>query len=246
MRAFALAAIAVLALGCDTLFPEFAGAPPPDLALGDGGADGGSSAPHLGGFACIIGDLRDYRSCAAGAPGVLRITVEETRDVGMTDATGHFTLPLKQSIDSATVAVVDPQGRYATVIIPLRLTNGALDSVALPIVDAATLATAATQNGATLDPQRGVVIGWAVDSSGTPVSNVTADLPIYADGNATNQLYAASATGVHGTVALFNVLPTAVTIGLTPPPSSSLRGDRYTIPVRAGAVTATRLVLVPR
>src|SRR6266511_2470780 len=81
--------------GCDTLFPEFAGKPPADLATpGDGGADGGSGTPHLAGVVCVLTDLRDYRSCANGAPGNLRITVEETRDVGMTDVTGHFTLAL--------------------------------------------------------------------------------------------------------------------------------------------------------
>ena len=62
---------------------------------GDGGsADGGDTTPHLTGLVCILADLRDYRTCTAGSPGIMRITVEETREATMTDATGHFTMPL--------------------------------------------------------------------------------------------------------------------------------------------------------
>src|SRR5271154_473814 len=80
--------------GCSTLFPEFFGGNPADAGTNDGGTDAGSGAPQLAGVACIISDVRDYRSCAVGSPGILRITVEETRDATMTDPTGHFTLPL--------------------------------------------------------------------------------------------------------------------------------------------------------
>jgi hypothetical protein len=249
MRASALSAFAVaLALsGCDTLFPEFSGKPPPDLATDpDAGADGGTTTPHLAGVVCVLGDLRDYRSCANGVPGMFRISVEETRDVGMTDASGHFTLALSRKLDAATVAAVDPLNRYAPSIIPLALTNGALDAVALPVVDQNIVANAAVQNGATLDPQRGTVIAWAVDPNGTPVSNVVCNPTVYTDGSATNQIFANGATGPHGTLGLFNAMPQAVLLALTPPASSLLKADQFSLPVRPSAVTLSRVVLLPR
>src|SRR2546428_6936210 len=104
---------ALLLLGCDTLFPEFSGNKPPAVDMaGDGGsADGGDTTPHLTGLVCILADLRDYRTCTAGSPGIMRITVEETREATMTDATGHFTMPLAMKLDVATVAAVDPNNK---------------------------------------------------------------------------------------------------------------------------------------
>jgi hypothetical protein len=251
MRVCALAAlVVVVASGCDTLFPEFAGKPS-DMATnsdaGDAGtSDGGSSAPHITGVVCVLSDLRDYRSCTNGNPGNLRITVEETRDVAMTDATGHFTLPLTRTLAGATLAAVDPLGRYAPSIVPLVLPSGMLDAVAIPVVEQAVVANAAAQNGVNLDDQHGTVLAWAVDKNGTPVANVSATSTIWVDGSAPNQLYPAAGTGSHGTVALLNVPPSSVTVTLTPPPASQLAGDKFNLPVRFGAVTASRLILLPR
>jgi hypothetical protein len=248
-RLGALAVVLVGLAGCDTLFPEFSGKPPADMATGDGGADGGSdggsSTPHLAGVVCVLADLRDYRSCANGVPGVMRVTVEETRDVGMTDASGHFTLPLTRKLDVATVAAVDPLGRYAPSIIPLYLSNGVLDGVALPIVDQSVLANAAVANGMSLDASRGTVLGWAINAAGTPVSNVASNPMIYTDGAAPNQLFLALSTGPLGTVALFNVAAPTVTVTLAPAPSSQLATDQFSLPVRPNAVTMSRIVLLP-
>ena len=101
-----LAGIVSALSGCDTLFPEFSGKPADAAVPGDGGVDDGGGAPLLAGIVCILGDVRDYRSCATGSPGILRVTVEETRQQTMTDVTGHFTLPLSMKIDVATVLPV--------------------------------------------------------------------------------------------------------------------------------------------
>jgi len=97
--------------GCDVLFPEFNGSG--DAAVPrDGGAPDDAGTPMLAGVVCVLGDVRDYRSCATGSPGALRVTVEETRQQTMTDVTGRFSLPLSQTLATATVAAVDPSGRY--------------------------------------------------------------------------------------------------------------------------------------
>jgi hypothetical protein len=238
---------AVLTIGCDTLFPEFAGKPP-DAGLTDGGsADGGDSAPRLQGTVCILSDLRDYRSCSAGATGVLRITVEETRQMAMTDVAGHFTLPLSQKLTTAIVAAVDPQSNFAPTIVPIHLQNGVAVNLAIPVVAAQTLANTALQNGVALDPQRGTLVGWAVDPTGTPLGGVTTNQPsVLYDGAGQNELTAGSSTKSHGTVALLVVTPTTLTLSLTPPPTAAVRGDTFTVPIRAGALTATTLVLPPR
>lgn len=240
---------AALTLGCDVLFPEFGGSSPPDASVYDGGGgDAGDDGPRLVGTVCILGDLRDYRSCAAGAPGVLRITVEETRQQTMTDAAGHFTLPLATPLGTATVAAVDPRGNFATTVAPVRLQNGVALNLALPVVDAQALANAALANGMTLDPQRGVVLGWVVDGSGAPVAGAAAAAQpsLLVDGPAVNELDPGTATHAHGALALFDAAPTSVTLQVTPPPSLPLSGDSFTLPVRAGAVTLTTLYLPPR
>src|SRR4051812_12430453 len=107
IAAAALATAALATPGCDTLFPELSGKAPQDAAASDAG-DGGDTSPRLVGAVCLLKDVRDWRSCAPGATGLLRITVEETRQMTMTDATGHFELPLSAKLDSATVAAVDP------------------------------------------------------------------------------------------------------------------------------------------
>jgi hypothetical protein len=256
MRVLAVAAVAAVGLaavtaaalaGCDTLFPEFAGKPPSATdGGGDLGGDLGAVDPHLAGQVCTLTDLRDYRSCSNGATGVLRITVEESRDSGMTDTNGVFNVALARGLGTVTIAVIDPTGRLAPTIVPLTLVNGALDNVALPAVPQQTLTAAANANGLTLDPNLGTALAWAVDVTGAPVAGVSSDSNFLADGSAPNQLVPAQYTATRGTVALFNATPQTVTVGLTPPPTTTLRADRFAIAVRAGAVTATRLVLLPR
>ena len=86
----------------------------------------------IAGVVCVLADVRDYRTCAPARRGVLRITVEETRDATTTDVAGHFTLPLSQKLAIATVAVVDPTNNFAPTIVPVRLTNGVANNIALP------------------------------------------------------------------------------------------------------------------
>ena len=238
----------LLLSGCDTLFPEFGGSKPPDAAVArDGGVSDDGGTPMLAGVVCVLGDVRDYRTCLTGAPGILRITVEETRQQTMTDAAGRFVLPLSMKIDVATVAAVDPSGHFAPTIVPVHLAGGVANNVALPVVAAQTISSIELANGVNDDPQRGTFIGWAVDPTGTPVAGVSSgqSSALY-DDNAANTLSAGTATHQRGAVALFVVTPTTLTLTLTPPPTVALSGDTFTIPIRPGAVTATTLVLPPR
>src|SRR4051794_9777530 len=104
MRCLLWASVALSLAGCDTLFPEFSGKPADAAVPHDGGVADDGGMPMLAGVVCILGDVRDYRSCATGAPGILRVTVEETRQQTMTDAAGRFVLPLSMKLDVATVA----------------------------------------------------------------------------------------------------------------------------------------------
>jgi hypothetical protein len=232
--------------GCDTLFPEFSGKP--DAAVpGDGGADDGGTSPLLAGVVCVLNDVRDYRTCTPGSPGILRVTVEETRQQTMTDVTGRFSLPLSMKLDTATVAAVDPSSNFAPTIVPVRLVNGVAANLALPVVSQQTLMSIELANGVQDDPQLGKLLGWAVDPGGTPVAGVSAGITsaLY-DDNAPNTLSAGTATHAKGTIALFGVTPSTKTLTLTPPPTAPLSSDTFTVPIRSGAVTATTLVLPPR
>jgi hypothetical protein len=244
-----LAALVVVSLsGCDTLFPEFAGKPVDAAVAGDGGVgDGGDPTLRLQGVVCILSDLRDYRSCAAGSPGALRITVEETRQQAMTDPTGHFNLPLSQKIDSATVAIVDAASTYATMIVPLRLQNGIAANLALPVVTQQSFSNLQLTSGVPGDPTHGAVLTWVIDGTGAPVAGVTVNAASsFVDGASSNELVTGNVTRSHGALALLDRAPNTVTLTLTTPPTLALRGDGYTVPVRAAALTATTLVLAPR
>ncbi len=236
----------LLLSGCDVLFPEFAGNS--DAAVpGDGGVEDGGTAPMIAGVVCILADVRDYRTCVAGAPGVLRISVEETRDAITTDINGRFTLPLSQKLTSATVGIVDPTSMYTPTVVPIALTNGAAAAVALPIVSAQTLQNIELSDGLIVDPTQGIFLGWAVDPTGAPVDGVTTgNQAVLYDQGAANALAPGTHTNNDGTVALFNVAPTTLTLMLTPPPTVAVAGDTFTVPIRSGALTASRLVLPPR
>lgn len=239
---------ALLALGCDTLFPEFYGSGHDAATAGDGAApDDGGTAPELAGTVCVLSDLRDYRSCGSASTGVLRVTVEETRQQTMTDVAGHFVLPLSSALTAATVAVVDPQGNFATTVVPVRLSAGVAANLALPVVAAQTLSNAALQNGVALDPQRGMVLAWVVDPTGAPVAGAAPNVSsALVDGAGANELDPGTATHARGTVALFDVAPTTLMLTVTPPASLPLQADTFTLPIRGGALTASTLVLPPR
>lgn len=247
MRWLVLGGLVATLAGCDTLFPELSGQSTDAAIPGDGGVDDGGGSPLLAGVVCILGDVRDYRSCATGSPGILRITVEETRQQAMSDLTGRFTLPLSTKLDVATVAAVDPSGNYAPTIVSVRLSGGVANNVALPIVSEQTLMQIELASGVPDDPQRGTFLGWAVDPSGVPVAGVsTNQTSAFYDDNAPNGLAAGTSTRQKGTIALFGVTPTMLTLTLNPPPTAPLSSDTFTVPIRSGALTATTLVLPPR
>ena len=232
--------------GCDLLFPEFAGNSADAAVVGDGGVEDGG-VPILSGVVCVLTDVRDYRTCTAASVGVLRISVEETRDATTTDASGHFSLPLSKSLAIATVGVVDPTNTYAPTVVPVTLASGIANGIALPIFSQQTLQNLELQNGLQEDPSLGIFFGWAVDPSGTPVAGVsTGNNQILYDENAPNTLSPGTATHSDGTVALFAVAPSSLVLTLTPPPTTVLKADTFTVPIRSGAVTASTLVLPPR
>jgi hypothetical protein len=165
----------------------------------------------------------------------------------MSDPTGHFLLVLSQKLTTATAAVIDPQSRFAPVVVPLRLSGGIATNLALPVLDAQTLANVQLANGVVADSTRGAVLGWAIDASGAPQAAVSvAGNGALVDGAGPNQLSSGNRTGAGGAVAFFDVPPTMLTVQLAPPTTAALRGDSYVVPVRAGALTATTLVLAPR
>ena len=237
--------------GCDEILPALFGSGATDMASTDMASTDMSGdlgvVREIQGQVCVITDVRDYRSCTVGTyASDLRITVEETRDEVMTDLNGAFTLPLSATITTATVAVVDSTGKYQTTIIPLELVNGAKTNVALPLVPAASVTAMANNADATLDPNRGVALVWAVDEVGLPVAGVSANTSMLADGSDANVLVAASATGSRGAIGIVNTVVPTLTLTLTTAASSAVVGDTFPLPIRAGAVTTTTLVLLPR
>ncbi len=241
--------VAVLALsGCDTLFPELSGKPPDAGIPTDGGSgDGGNASPALAGVVCVLADVRDYRSCTTGVPSGLRITVEETRQTTNADPSGHFTLPLSMKLATATVAVVDPANNFVPTIVPVHLSSGVAANLALPIVATQTLQQIELQNGVQDNPQAGNLIAWAIDGNGAPVTGVsTGNSAALYDDNAPNALSPGTATHAHGAIALFSVGGSTLSLTLTPPPTLPLKADTFMLPLRAGAITMTALVLPPR
>jgi hypothetical protein len=249
MRWLLCASVVVGLGGCDILFPELSGSAPDAAVVGDGGVeDGGSTSPQLAGVVCILADVRDYRSCATGSTGALRISVEETRQTTMTDVAGHFVLPLSTALTVATVGVADPANNFATIIMPVHLSAGGVaNNVALPVLPLQTLSTIELDNGLVDDAQRGILIAWAVDATGAPVAGVSTNLTgvLFDNDSAANTLSPNVSTRSRGALALFAVTPTSLTLTLTPPPTVALSADTFTVPIRPGAVTATTLVLPP-
>ncbi|HEX4457506.1 MAG TPA: hypothetical protein VIA18_06030, partial [Polyangia bacterium] len=213
--------------GCDEILPALFGSGATDMASTDlAGADLSGDlgvVRELQGQVCVVTDVRDYRSCAVGTFAAdLRITVEETRDEATTDLAGAFTLPLTATITTATVAVVDTTGKYQTTIVPLALTNGARTDIALPLIPAASVAAMAANEEATLDPNRGQALVWAVDEVGLPVAGVSANTTMLADGSDANVLVAASATGSRGAIGIVNTLVPTLNLTLTSAATSSV------------------------
>ncbi len=227
--------------GCDKLFPELYGQMPPDMAMPDAAGDGAVTTPHIAGQICALADLRDYRSCGVRG-GVFRVTVEETREMTMTDTTGHFMLPLSAKLDSVTLAAIDTANQFAPSIVPLRLKDGVLDPVAVPVLSATVRDQAALEMGFSPDPARGAVLAWVVDSAGLPQSGVSLQKPgglgPYSDGAAPNQIQADPTSNAHGLLALFNLAAPTTRYTL----SIAGKTNSFDLPVRNGALTLSTLV----
>jgi hypothetical protein len=234
--------------GCDLLFPEFSGTPP-DLAGIDAAADGAvtGGVPRVAGRVCALADVRDYRTCGGTGATVFRITIEETRDVTMTDNTGAFSLPTARPLTVATVAAVDPVGNWVTTISQLTLGGGGvLDPVAIPVIAASAENAMSSLNGFPLDPTRGGVLAYTVDANGTPVAGVHASPVVlasgpYYDGAGSGEVTQSNATSQHGLVALFDVPPPSLNLAIQPP--APFFAGSYPLPIRPNTLTITAIPL---
>jgi hypothetical protein len=240
----------VLLAGCNVLFPELNPMPSADLApAGDGGASGdGGAAPRIEGQACLLTDVTTLASCQPGSSArELRVSVEETRDLVQTDVNGRFSLPTARALELATLAVVDTSGTYVPAIVTVRPTAGVVTGLLVPLVRADTLALAAQRAGASLDPQRGALLAWALDKNGQPIPQTLARLapgtagagPLHDGGP--NDLEPLARTGPRGALAFFDLRAGSATVALTPP--AGFTADQFVLPIRGGALTLSALLL---
>ena len=202
----------------------------------------------IAGVVCVLGDVRDYRTCATGSPGILRVTVEETRQQTMTDVAGHFSLPLSQKLDDRDRG----RGRSGGQLRARRscrcaCPNGVANNVALPVV------SAADAHAASSSPTACRTIRSSARCSAGPSIRRARRSPACRGNNARALRRqrarqparpARDAPGRHHRAV--HVTPTTLMLTLTPPPTAPLSSDTFTVPIRSGAVTATTLVLPPR
>ncbi len=228
--------------GCNTLFPELddTSSSQPDLAL----AGDANDSPQIQGSLCALGDVRDPRSCAAGVPTGMHVDVEETRDSAPVDATGAFTLPLSQTLTTATLAAADPSGTFMPTVTTVKLTGGQALGLTVPLVRAQVMSNAALQNGVALDSSRGLLIGWAVDANGSAEAGAVAAGPAgsagpFYDGAQASQISGARATGTLGLVVFFNVPAGAQSFTIAAPDGTTAQ---FTLPIRANAATISLLI----
>jgi hypothetical protein len=232
--------LCLLLAGCDVLFPELSGTPPAT----DGGVADAGAPPHIAGAVCALGDVRDYRTCGLGPAGSFRITVEETRDAAQADTNGVFNVATMGALASATLSVVDASNRFVPTITVVHPTNGVLDNYAVPMVTASDEQQMALTAGFSVDPTRGGLLAWAVDTAGAPIPGVRSTAvtgaigPLY-DGAANGQLVATQATGSRGLIAHFDLPPGTTTLQLT----TATGTTTFTFPIRAGAITLMALTI---
>jgi hypothetical protein len=229
----------IFCAGCNLLFPEFDH--PNNDATDAGDADSGGR-PHVSGLLCVLGDLRDYKSCGGAVGSEMRVTVEETRDAAPADALGHFTLPLSQTLPTALLAAADGAGQLTPTVTTVALSGGSADGLAVPLISAAILQQVALENGVALDARKGTIFGWATDAKGNPLAGIAAvrpdgsDGPFY-DGIAAGEIAPGRATSSHGLIVFFNVPPGNARF--------ALGQTQFQLPVRANAVSLSLLVTAP-
>jgi hypothetical protein len=232
--------VLIFAGGCNLLFPELDNSSS-SSDLTSTAADG--STPEIQGQLCVLGDVRDPRTCATGVPSGMHVDVEETRDSAPVDSTGAFTLPLSQALSTATLAAADPSGTYSPTVMTVTLENGRLSGLAVPVVQAQLVASLERSAGVAPESGRGVFFGWAVDAQGNAQSGAIATLngavgPFY-EGDSVDQISVGPSTGTHGLVTFFNVPGGSVELDLLHPNGAS---NAFALPIRANAVTLSLLI----
>jgi hypothetical protein len=231
--------LCLLLAGCSVLFPEF-NTPSTD----DAGASDAGALPHVAGAVCSLSDLRDLRSCALGPHGSFRVTIEETHDAALADASGNFNVPTMSALATATLSVVDSTGAFVPTVTVVHPTAGVVDNFAVPVVGTDQQQQLALAAGTAVDPTRGGLLAWTVDATGAPMAGVRATAiagavgPLY-DGDSQSSLVASSSTGAHGVVGQLDVTPGTVALAL----STSTTTTTFMLPVRAGAMTLMALTL---
>jgi hypothetical protein len=241
-----VAALALGAAGCDTLF-----APPkplPDLAMprGDGGAP-----VELTGVVCELPEVTSPRKCQPLPVGArLTVTLEETRQQAVVNGDGSFALPLPPLPAKVTLVVTDGTGlTYQTSVVPVELTQATVDSgsALVPVVAKQTLAALAAQAVFQLDAISGALLAFVVDATGAPRSGVVPMLGAaqvatgpFCDTGDPGLLVTTGATGPLGTFAFFQLRPGDVMLSLLRP---GVGATQFTLPVRAGGLTIQALVL---
>lgn len=246
-RVFSVAAL--LLSGCDQLFPELGGEKS-DLAVAtDGGTDLAPS-PFFGSV-CRLGDLRTPSSCAsAGANRV--VTIAETGIRTTTSVDGSFSFLTVGT--TVTFVVSDPPGSAPVSTPTVSMLAGATlaaaraHGVLLPVIDADTYQQLGLANGLDGDATRGAVLGWVVNGSGAPVAGAVATRiasatgPLYDTGDG---LQTRASAGPFGAVAFLGLSPGTSTIGIAAPAGSGLGANAFSLPIFAGAVTTSALMLPP-
>ncbi len=239
--------------GCDKLFPELNNTSG-DLAVaaGDGGTDFGTG--QLTGKVCILADLRAPSSCLSPAPN-RHVTIEESRAAAEVASDGSFTISLAGITTKATFAVTDQNAAVGLSKPTVSVYSGAQlaaalgAGVGLPVVQTSALSNMELANGG--DPTHGSVLTWLIDPkgasvAGASVTRITGAIgPLY-DSQGTSELMEGAASGKYGTVAFLDLPPGDVTLTIATPETSTVLGDSFKLPIRAGAITVAALQLPAR
>ncbi len=218
-----------------------------DAALVDGGGDGGPTV--ISGILCALADLRLLGGCQKLQRSRIEITIDETKQMVVSDDSGRFSFTLPDARSNITLLVNDPTRVYLPSVLPLGVAT--LRTFAVPLVAQETVRNAAFSNGFSIDPRLGVALAYVVDPLGQPAVGVTGEAlsgsigPLY-DGAMENQLAGFGGTRAFGLVSWFELPAIETTVTLHTPDGSRLVGDKFKLPVRKGSITVSLLPLATR